>query len=72
LLCGVFFPLEQLPAALQAMAHLLPLTHAIELVRPLLNGQTPTAIGVHVGVLLIYGAIGYGAAVALTRRRLLK
>ena len=30
LLCGVFYPVEQLPAFLQAVANWLPLTHAIQ------------------------------------------
>jgi len=38
LISGVFFPLDQLPAAFQTVAHLLPLSHAVELVRPLLLG----------------------------------
>src|SRR5882672_8062173 len=35
LVCGVFFPVAQLPGPLQAVTGLLPLTHAVELVRPL-------------------------------------
>src|SRR5688500_6175474 len=37
LACGVFFPVEQLPAGLQAAAQVLPLTHAVELARPLMK-----------------------------------
>jgi lipooligosaccharide transport system permease protein len=72
LLCGVFFPLAQLPPVLQAVAQFLPLTHAIELVRPLLNGAAPNQVLLHVAVLAVYGAISFYIAVVLTRRRLLK
>ena len=72
LLCGVFFPVSQLPPLLQSISAWLPLTHAIDLARPLVMGFAPTAIGLHVGALLVYGALGYGVALALTRRRLLK
>jgi lipooligosaccharide transport system permease protein len=72
LLCGVFFPLEQLPAAVQAVAQALPLTHAVALSRPLMQGSIPGGIALHVGVLLAYTAAGFYIALVLTRRRLLK
>ncbi len=72
LLCGVFFPVSQLPPLLQSVSAWLPLSHAIELVRPLVLGNFPGDIVLHVAALLIYGGIGYSVALALTRRRLLK
>jgi lipooligosaccharide transport system permease protein len=71
LLSGVFFPAEQLPAALRAATALLPLTHAVDLARPLLLGRVPTDVAVHVAVLAGYGAVAFWLALALTRRRLL-
>src|SRR4029077_11385185 len=41
LLCGVFFPVDQLPAAFRAVAAVLPLTHAVAIARPLLLGEIP-------------------------------
>ena len=41
LLSGVFFPVEQMPPALQVVANFLPLKHAIDLARPLLMGTVP-------------------------------
>jgi lipooligosaccharide transport system permease protein len=72
LLCGVFFPVTQLPPLLQAVSAWLPLTHAIELARPLVVGRAPDAIVLHGLALLAYGGIGYVVALALTRKRLLK
>jgi lipooligosaccharide transport system permease protein len=72
LLCGVFFPVEQLPAAAQVAASVLPLSHAIALARPLLLGHVPSDIVLHVAVLLAYAAVGFYAATVLFRRRLLK
>ena len=69
---GVFFPLEQLPAWLQAAAQALPLTHAVALARPLMNGAVPDTIGLHVLVLAAYTAVSLYAALLLARRRLLK
>jgi len=70
-LSGVFFPVAQLPAWLQVLAHALPLYHAIGLARPLLLGQWPGQPLLHVTVLLAYAAIGTYVAIVLTRRRLL-
>lgn len=72
LLSGVFFPVDQMPAALQIVAEFLPLKHAIDLARPLLTGQVPGAIPLHIAVLLAYAAVAFYVALALTRRRLLK
>lgn len=72
LLCGVFFPVEQLPPFLQHVSGLLPLTHAIALGRPLVLGQVPQDIGLHALVLLGYGAVGFYLALVLVRARLLK
>ena len=71
MLSGVFFPVEQLPAAVQAAAQALPLYHGVALARPLLLGEVPQAILLHVGVLLAYAVGGFYVAVLLTRRRLL-
>src|SRR6187397_689389 len=72
LLSGVFFPVDQMPAALAGVAEFLPLKHAIDLARPLLTGSVPSAIVLHVAVLLAYACTAYFAALVLTRRRLLK
>jgi lipooligosaccharide transport system permease protein len=72
LLCGVFFPTDQLPQALQFAAALLPLTHAVALVRPLMNDTLPPDLLAHLSILLLYAIIGFYAALAFTRRRLLK
>jgi lipooligosaccharide transport system permease protein len=72
MLSGVFYPIEQLPAALRALALALPLTHAIELVRPLFLGKVPDMIALHLAVLAAYAVVGFCVAVVLFRRRLLK
>lgn len=72
LLCGVFYPVSQLPGPLAAVSQLLPLTHAVELVRPLMAGEAPPRAWLNLGVLFAFGAVGFVVALALTRRRLLK
>lgn len=72
LLCGVFFPATQLPQTLQQIAAFLPLTHAIELARPLLLGRIPENVLLHTLALTGYGMVGFYLALGLVRRRLLK
>jgi len=72
LLSGVFFPVTQMPVALQAVANLLPLKHAIDLARPLLMDAVPEDIALHVVVLVAYACAAYYIALVLTRRRLLR
>ena len=72
LLSGVFFPVDQMPPVLQVVASFLPLKHAIDLARPLLMGVIPTAILLHIAVLLAYAIAAFYAALVLTRRRLLR
>jgi lipooligosaccharide transport system permease protein len=71
LFSGVFFPIETLPAAAQAVAVALPLHHAVALLRPILVGAEPTGVLLHVGVLLTYTAVAFTTATLLARRRLL-
>ncbi len=71
LFCGVFFPLQGLPPALRAVASVLPLTHAVWLVRPLMTGGWPEHAWLNVFVLVAYGVSSYSIATALVRRRLL-
>ncbi len=72
LLCGVFFPVEQLPPLVQAVANWLPLGHAVQLVRPLVFGELPATPLLHLGALLLTTAAAFLAAVSLAQRRLLK
>jgi lipooligosaccharide transport system permease protein len=69
MISGVFFPAEQLPRPVLAVAQALPLYHGIELVRPLVAGRWPSQVAVHVAVLLAYAAAGYAIAIMYARRR---
>ena len=70
MVCGVFYPVEQLPAWLQGLVQFLPLTHAVALARPLMTGAVPPDALLHIAVLVAYACVGFYAALALTRRRL--
>ncbi len=70
LLSGVFYPITTLPEILQQILHVLPLVHAVELVRPLMAGQPVTNVALHLGVLLVYGVVGYVIATHWIQKRL--
>lgn len=70
LLCGVFFPVDRLPPLLQTVSSILPLTHAIDLARPLLNDVIPANSWWHIAVLLGYALAGFYVSLALLRKRL--
>jgi lipooligosaccharide transport system permease protein len=68
-LSGVYFPIDQMPGWLQTVSAVLPLTAAVELVRPLVIGQWPAEWLRPFAVLVGYAAAGYWIALVLTRRR---
>jgi lipooligosaccharide transport system permease protein len=68
-LSGVFFPRDQLPGVLRVVSDWLPLTAAVELIRPLFLGQWPAQGLQHLAVLVIYAVVGFWVALALTRKR---
>ncbi|RYZ12829.1 MAG: nodulation protein NodJ [Comamonadaceae bacterium] len=68
-LSGVFFPLDQLPASVRAVASWLPLAQVVALVRPMFMDRWPDQAALHVGVLALYALVSFWIALALTRRR---
>lgn len=57
---GAFYPIEQLPVALQWVAKVTPLWHGIELCRGAVLGTLGAGeAAVHVGVLVAFAAAGY-------------
>ena len=68
-LSGVFFPRDQLPAPLRLVSDWLPLTSAVELVRPLFMDQWPAHPVRNILVLLAFTIGAFWVALALTRRR---
>ena len=68
-LSGIFFPLDQLPAAVRAVSQWLPLTNAVELVRPMFMDEWPAHPLRHLLILTAYAGGGFWIALALTRRR---
>ena len=69
MLCGVFYPISTLPSPLQYVVQLLPLTHAVALIRPLATGGSVESFFLHLLVLIGFALVGFYLSVVLTRRR---
>ena len=71
LFSGTFFPLSQLPDAVEWIAWLTPLFHGVELVRGLILGTLNWAVApIHLAYLLVMTAIGVVLADRFLRRRM--
>ena len=68
-LSGVFFPREQLPPLVRHISDWLPLTNAVELVRPLFMDQWPANPLRHALVLVVTTLAAFQLALVLTRKR---
>jgi lipooligosaccharide transport system permease protein len=68
-LSGVFFPRDQLPDIIRLVSDWLPLTNAVELVRPMFLDRWPESPLRHIAVLAAYAVGAFWLALALTRRR---
>jgi lipooligosaccharide transport system permease protein len=71
-LSGVYYPTTQLPNWLQVVSHFLPLSAAVQLVRPIILGGWPPAPLVNMAILIAYCIGGFYLATIMTRRRLMK
>ncbi|OKO80509.1 ABC transporter permease [Bradyrhizobium sp. AS23.2] len=71
-LCGVVFPLSQMPSSFQHLAGVLPLAHSVELLRPTMLGRPMLDVGIHIGALCIYAVLPFFLSAALFRRRLMR
>lgn len=68
-LSGVYFPRDQLPAALAVLADLLPLTASVNLVRPLFLDQWPSDPAGPLLTLIGFALVSFAIASRLTHKR---
>jgi lipooligosaccharide transport system permease protein len=68
-LSGIYFPRTQLPEWLQTVTDYLPLTAAIELVRPMFLDQWPSNVAGNLSLLVGVTVVAFWVALALTRKR---
>jgi lipooligosaccharide transport system permease protein len=68
-LSGIFFPREQLPAFVRVIADWLPLSVAVDLVRPMFLDRWPDEPVRLAAVLAMFAGVSFWIALALTRKR---
>jgi lipooligosaccharide transport system permease protein len=71
LVAGTFFPLDQLPQWAQAIGHINPLFHCVELVRHAVFGLEGAADLWHVAFLVSFALIGWRLAIKYMERKLI-
>lgn len=69
---GVFYPVSSLPGFAQVIVDVLPLSHAVAIVRPLVAGGSVDAPLLHFAVLIAYSVAGYVAASIMIRRKMIQ
>jgi ABC-2 type transport system permease protein len=69
-LCGVFVPLASMPAWLQVIARLLPLTYSVEALRVALSGGSWAIAAIDLGALAAFSLIFFILAVTTLSRRI--
>ena len=75
LFSGVFFPIDTLPSALQAVAWLSPLWHGVVLTRGIVFGvasQEPLLMLVHLAILVTITVVGTVLTIRFIERRLVR
>jgi lipooligosaccharide transport system permease protein len=72
LFSGTFFPIAELPRALQWVLEAVPLYHAVEMLRALTTGRVGWALLWHLGWLIGIGLLAFGVAVWRLRRQLIR
>ncbi|MFQ5574416.1 MAG: ABC transporter permease [Terriglobia bacterium] len=69
---GIFFPLNNFPPAVQTIAQVLPLTHAVSLSRALVSGKFQPGHLIDVLFLISIGLIAFFLSIKLAHKRLVK
>ena len=72
LFAGIFFPPESLPLAAQWLIWMMPLYHAVQLLRQLTTGNVSPTIVVHVLYLVLLGTVTFLVAMRRLERALVK
>ncbi len=68
---GVFIPINAMPGFLQLVAHLLPITYAVNMLQQATTGQTfPQALVIDVAALIIFSIIFFVISTVILKRTL--
>lgn len=71
LFSGVFFPIDGMPAIVKTIAWFLPLTHAVNVIRPAAQGIYTAGFLPEIAWMIVFTAIFYTVSAVLMKRRLM-
>jgi lipooligosaccharide transport system permease protein len=69
---GVFFPLDNFPGWMRALAEFLPLTHAVRISRAVFTGEPEAGTGWGLAGLAVLAAVVFTVSIRMMRKRLIK
>lgn len=72
MLSGVFFPVDSLPGLVRQVSWLLPLTHAVNIIRPAATGQLAGGIVPDLAWMVVFTAICGAISAVLMKRRMIQ
>jgi lipooligosaccharide transport system permease protein len=72
LFSGIFFPVTSLPAVLQGVFQVVPLFHAVELLRALTTGRVSASVVWHIAYLVVCGGVAFAVAMSRLEKSLIK
>lgn len=72
LLSGVFFPVDSLPEIVRQVSWFLPLTHAVNVIRPAATGQTSWSFALDLAWMAVFTIICAAISIVLMKRRLVQ
>ena len=72
LFSGAFFPVQQLPSAVQWLILATPLFHAVEMLRQLTTGSVNASLFFHAGYLVLIGCAAFTVAMTRLERALIR
>jgi lipooligosaccharide transport system permease protein len=72
LVSGVFFPIDGMPAIVKTIAWFLPLTHAVNVIRPASMGAYSMSFLLDIVWMVAFTAIFYAISMVLMKRRLMQ
>lgn len=68
-LCGLFFPIELLPAFLRPLSYLLPLTYGADLLHGAVHGKSVLPLGLDFGVITIFCIVLFAVSLRNIHRK---
>jgi ABC-2 type transport system permease protein len=68
-LCGLFFPIDRLPAVLKPLSYVFPLTYGVDILHGAFSGRGAMPLAANLGLLLLFCLLLFAVSLRNIRRR---